>query len=689
VVPRHELRLFTAQFSHDGRRLLASSGLIGLTSTFPGSGDIGCLVWDVEANQRVGKPVRAPAAGKESVRHFAAALSPDGRRVAWSAGGEPVRVIEIDTGRPAVATPIALPGGGEIDGLAFSPDGTRLAVKAKQVRVFDAATGEPAGPPLELPGTLGRVTFGPDGRSLAACSSGSLTGDDASLRVLEAGGVSFGARDPDRFRTGAGDDTLARVWDAASGRPLTPEFPAPGTLKALALRPPGGDHLLRASLDGTVRSWDIAAGRAVFPGKRYPKPVVHAAYSPDGRWIGYATQRGPAFIVDAETGMPLAPEMSDLGTGAGTWVAFRPDGRQFAVGTAEGILFWDLTPELRPVAVIEQLLGVLTGRAAPAAPLLARPDRAAVLAWHRARYAELRGEGGWPRNALPHLDVLLAESPKDVPLRVARAECHVARRDWPAALADLDAAGGGKSTDPMILFLRGRAHFERGETRKAFAALDDAVELSSGLWQARLYRGKAKLALGDWAGADKDMANAFASDNALPIPDICAIALLRLATGRTEPHSYQQMCDALYRGRGTTADPDDLAAMAVAFACGPTTSPRPDDVVPMAVRAAQFNPNRADYRFALGLALFRAGKTDDALTFLKQAEKADAPAVRLKARLALALAAPESEAKQWLEKARADIKTAEAELAAGRSLPGTAWVEVEVLRRQAEARFKQ
>jgi hypothetical protein len=101
-----------------------------------------------------------------------------------------------------------------------------------------------------------------------------------------------------------------------------------------------------------------------------------------------------------------------------------------------------------------------------------------------------------------------------------------------------------------------------------------------------------------------------------------------------------------------------------------------------------FNPSRTDYQFALGLAQFRAGKSTEAITNLLAAEANGDTATRLKARLALALASPEATAKPWLEKARADLAATEAELAKGRSLPGTAWVEVEILRRQAESRFK-
>jgi len=659
------LRLMTAEFSGDSKRVLGVTAMLGRTMTPPNPGPhLGWVVWDVERKQRVGPTFRFPA-GDKIVQHFAATISPDGRRVAWAGNTEGVQITDVETGKPTLPEPIPLPGGGEIDGLAFSPDGKRLAVKAGKLRVFDATTGKAIGPEQELPGSLGRVTFSPDGRRVAACSA------------------AYG---------GAG---TARAWDAATGEPVTPVVRLAGQPTSLALRPPHGDQLLVSSSDGTVRTWNIDTSQAVFRELRHSSGIMHAAYSPDGRWIGYTDHLGTTFLRESQTGGLLVPPFSHRLPGKGFWIAFRPDGRQVGIATDGDSLFWDLSPELRSIEVLEHLLDTLTGQATDptgralrtTAPDLFRPEPTAVLAWHRDRLAEIRADRGPIACALPHLDQLLADSPTDAQLRIARAECHVARHNWTEALTDLDAASS-KGITAQTQLLRGQVYFEQGETRKALEALDESVEHSSTLAEARLYRGKAKLALGDWAGGAKDIEDAMKLGS-IPIPDVCRLALAQLLAGRTEPAPYETICQAANTKGGTTSDPDQAAVMAAMFAYGPANSLKPDVAVDLALHALQSNPNRADYRFALGLALFRAGKITESLTFLKQAETTGDPATRLKARLALALTTPEAEGQQWLEKARADIKVAEAELAAGRSLPGTAWAEVEVLRRQAEARFKK
>jgi WD40 repeat protein len=156
------------------------------------------------------------------------AYSPDGKRLATSSGREPsystgtdreVKVWDAQTGqvvlslkRQAVSGPRSS-GAGSV---AFSPDGKRLAsgsgyhLKPGEVQVWDAETGQEL---LSLKGGDGSVAFSPDGKRLTSAWKvwDAQTGDE----LLTIKGATNGVFSPDgkRLASGAPDDPV-KIWDA-------------------------------------------------------------------------------------------------------------------------------------------------------------------------------------------------------------------------------------------------------------------------------------------------------------------------------------------------------------------------------------------------------------------------------------------------------------------------------------------
>lgn len=175
--PRHLLRESTTArelvFSPDGTRLAVVN-----VAGWAGAG-AGVRLWDVAT----GRPVGELLAGKHAprIRPFFVA--------AFAGGGETLRVFDLLTGQlhardartgaPRHEPPVLAPA----DEAAFTADGATLATGHSNgsVQQWNAATGGRAGGVCELTRPTTRLAYGPNGRILAvACR-------DQSVRLWDAG----------------------------------------------------------------------------------------------------------------------------------------------------------------------------------------------------------------------------------------------------------------------------------------------------------------------------------------------------------------------------------------------------------------------------------------------------------------------------------------------------------------------
>jgi len=106
--------------------------------------------------------------------------------------------------------------------------------------------------------------------------------------------------------------------------------------------------------------WEAASGRPVSPPLRHRGNVFRAAFSPDDRWVVTASADGTARIWEAATGQPVSPPLPHKGV---VWSArFSPDGKRVVTASGDGkARLWDVTADDRAPADWIRLSELLCG----------------------------------------------------------------------------------------------------------------------------------------------------------------------------------------------------------------------------------------------------------------------------------------------------------------------------------------
>ncbi len=279
------------------------------------------------------------------------------------------RLVDLTTGAPR--TP-AMRHSEAVRGVDLDSTGRYFATCSNDgtARVWDSATGRPAGPPLQHKNNIAAVAFNPDGDTLAVGDYGPAgliklwdwrTGKEVRPAFVHDDIVISMSYSPDgrylaaiKTRDWSSNPELV-VWEIASGESVikSPHLNGAHQRGCKADFRPDGRALVARNANGILTLWEVPSGRIL--GQRPLDGSGMTRFSPDGHVAAAADRRGVR-LLDAETLEPLPngnlPHPDPVHD-----VAFSPDGSLLLTARREGSAqLWDVVSR-KPVGPPAVLIG--------------------------------------------------------------------------------------------------------------------------------------------------------------------------------------------------------------------------------------------------------------------------------------------------------------------------------------------
>jgi WD40 repeat protein len=339
----------TVAFSPDGTSLAA------------GTSDASVLVWNL-----VTRSVTATVPQPQPVTS-----------VAWD-GGNRIAASDADGTIALISLPSAvLPTGNSPANVAYSPDGTTIAVGGTSVQLWSTASRTVLATRTLPSGVYVNATaFSRAGVIAVALSDGTvalLNGHTLAPLgspfpvITGAGAAESVAFSPNGTEVATGaDDGSVRLTDVSD--PAHPRLVATGhgsgsSVYTVAFAP-DGTTIAAASVDNVVRLWSAPSGTGTLTLAGAPlggmsSYAIGLAFSPDSKVLAVGSADKTVHLWDvADTAHPVLLGTPLTGPSGYVWAAaFSPDGKVLAVGATDGTVWlWNVSSPAHPV-----LIATLTG----------------------------------------------------------------------------------------------------------------------------------------------------------------------------------------------------------------------------------------------------------------------------------------------------------------------------------------
>ncbi len=243
---------------------------------------------------------------------IAVRVSPDGQSIVVLCHRGHIVLVDAATGKrraeqPAFAGDPAIYGYVIRDRIRFSPEGDQFVVWgcAGKMEVRKTADGELLFETPHSDGYLHDVLYSPDGRLVAACSSdhkvrlwNAATGASAGPPLNHSGWVFTAqfSRDGQRLLT-ASSDKHARIWDLATGTAILATREHGDQVFGVTFLP-GEDLFLVSTRDRELTAWDATLGKMIAPMRRLPDMVYQLSLSKDESHVLASGRLDPVHVFD-------------------------------------------------------------------------------------------------------------------------------------------------------------------------------------------------------------------------------------------------------------------------------------------------------------------------------------------------------------------------------------------------------